>query len=383
MKYLQYLNYQNGRAGLSNGIMSLECGVALAYLLERVLVFEGNVSPSANLVDHKGHTDTLRKAKLTDLFDVPIEWTDGGQFDGRGLMSRQLTDLPLYRTVFYWPETLDTRAADFIFFTNGRTDYVTARSEDAEIDVLQLMGMDNLSYYSYLFYLPQCVKKRLYRLLGRMRPKKAYIDFAARVSKKLGSFNAVHVRRGDFEFTYGVTMRSRTGRDVVRAIEQYFPKDDPLVICTDASGDIEFFAPVLKEYRDSVFLDFFVWNDSALYRDFRDLAFHDNMSFALITQLVASDSKDFIGSMTSTFTALIQRMRGNKGKREEFKFLWNEVPDPGDRLERGRHRIGSQIPFEKCKYVEEFVGPYSWNRISHRINGGWMREWPESFLPNA
>ena len=30
--------------------------------------------------------------------------------------------------------------------------------------------------------------------------------------------------------------------------------------------------------------------------------------------------------------------------------------------------------------VEEFEGPYSWNRVDQRINATWMREWPESFL---
>jgi hypothetical protein len=30
--------------------------------------------------------------------------------------------------------------------------------------------------------------------------------------------------------------------------------------------------------------------------------------------------------------------------------------------------------------VEERDGPYSWNRVSQRLNPAWMREWPESFL---
>ena len=30
--------------------------------------------------------------------------------------------------------------------------------------------------------------------------------------------------------------------------------------------------------------------------------------------------------------------------------------------------------------IEEFEGPYSWNRVSQRLNPAWMREWPESFL---
>ena len=30
--------------------------------------------------------------------------------------------------------------------------------------------------------------------------------------------------------------------------------------------------------------------------------------------------------------------------------------------------------------IEQREGPYSWNRFNDRLNSGWMREWPESFV---
>ena len=30
--------------------------------------------------------------------------------------------------------------------------------------------------------------------------------------------------------------------------------------------------------------------------------------------------------------------------------------------------------------IEEFLGPYSWNRVNPRLEPAWMREWPEGFL---
>jgi hypothetical protein len=33
--------------------------------------------------------------------------------------------------------------------------------------------------------------------------------------------------------------------------------------------------------------------------------------------------------------------------------------------------------------VDEFAGPYSWNRVNQRLNPAWMREWPESFEPTG
>ena len=84
--------------------------------------------------------------------------------------------------------------------------------------------------------------------------------------------------------------------------------------------------------------------------------------------------------MTSTFSSMIQRMRGNRGKEERFKFLWNELPDEGEEVERGRHRISHCVPLDKSVMIETGNGPYSWNRVSGRLNVAWMREWPESFL---
>ena len=84
--------------------------------------------------------------------------------------------------------------------------------------------------------------------------------------------------------------------------------------------------------------------------------------------------------MTSTFTALIQRYRGNRGKQEVFRYLWNELPAPGQPTERGRHAISDCIPLERGVMLEEFTGPYSWNRVSQLLDPTWMREWPESFL---
>jgi hypothetical protein len=38
------------------------------------------------------------------------------------------------------------------------------------------------------------------------------------------------------------------------------------------------------------------------------------------------------------------------------------------------------VPLEKGLMVQEFEGPYTWNRYSQLLNPAWMREWPESFL---
>ena len=49
MQYLYYNMYCSGRSGLSNGIMSVEIGVILSALMNRLLVLDGNISPTATL----------------------------------------------------------------------------------------------------------------------------------------------------------------------------------------------------------------------------------------------------------------------------------------------------------------------------------------------
>jgi hypothetical protein len=197
------------------------------------------------------------------------------------------------------------------------------------------------------------------------------------VAANIGSFNAVHMRRGDFKVTYGVTTLDRQPWEAIEALEQIFDRKDPLVIVTDERDD-PFFREITQAYPHHLFIDWHILDEYGA--ELAQLPQSDSLSLAYLSQLVAAESKNFIGTMTSTFTALIQRYRGNRGKHEPFRFLWNELPAPGAPFERGRHAISDCVAFDRGVMLEEFEGPYSWNRVNQRINPAWMREWPESFL---
>ena len=84
MRYLFYTNYRSGNAGLSNGIMSIEIGVILAHLTNRMLVLDGNRSPPANIVAYDGRVDNREGSRVTDLIDIPVPWAepDAVELDG-------------------------------------------------------------------------------------------------------------------------------------------------------------------------------------------------------------------------------------------------------------------------------------------------------------
>lgn len=383
MKSLIYTIYREGAAGFSNLVMSLELGAVLAGLTGRLLVLKGNVTPIANVVQYGGLVTNAYRSRVTDLIEPGLPWTNAGNFAMAGHVPHVVSDKEAWDSVFCFPAHLETDTADFRAFKARRKHAFTIGAELDHVPALAYSGGLNgetLGFYSSFFYLDQPSQARAFDTLRNIRPRPEYEAFANRVAADLGRFNAAHVRRGDFKSTYGVTTLDRTSSDVLSALEQHFSRQERLVLLTDDAFD-PCFDDVRSAYRDLVFIDHHIIENYG--REFLDLPAHDSIALAYLSQLVASRSDDFIGTMTSTFTALIQRMRANRGQAEPFRFLWNELPDPGAAVERGRHAISDCIPLVGGVMVEQRPGRYSWNRFDERLNPAWMREWPESFLDEA
>lgn len=384
MKYLHYTTYIAGQTGLSNTMMSIEVAVIMAFLTNRVLILNGNTPPPANVVEYEDGITNQYRSKITDLVELPVPWMEAEQIDIRGYDSHELTDMSLGDSVYYYPPDLDTSTDDFKAFSHQRTSFLSDTATCQRATVLKMSGglkerypFHNLTFYSSFFYLAPPIRRAVHRMLRLMQPKIHFKNFVDRIVKDLGAFNAVHFRRGDFKLTFGTTTLVRTPQEAIDALKAHFDTGDLLVIVTDEADD-PFFHEIVKTYRNHVFIDHFILEK---YRkEFLDLPHHDSTALAFLSQLVAAESQDFIGTMTSTFTSMIQRYRGNRGKPESFKFLWNELPDPADKVERGSHPVSLCIPMNNGIMVEEHPGPYSWNRFNSRINRAWQREWPESFL---
>ena len=389
MKYLLYTTYCSGRTGLSNSIMSTELGVLLAFLTDRVLVLDGNISPPANRVAYGAKVTTRHRSRPTDLFEIPVPWLSAEQLDVDGCgRSMELTDRSLIESVFFYPASLDLDTEDFRRFAQGRRAAFTYGGEYRDAAVLRLSGgpeigegrnkMHNFGFYGPFLYLDAVTKHRIHGLLRCMRPQRHLVELAERATAALGAFNAVHIRRGDFKQTYGRTTLLRQPREALAVLDHNFSHRDRLVILTDERDD-PFLAAIVQAYPDTVFLDHFILDE--LGEEFRDLPHHDSIALAFLCQLIAVRARDFVGTMTSTFTSLIQRWRGSSGLDEPFKFLWNELPAADAKMVRGATAINEHVPMRPDgTMVEEFEGPYAWNRYNPRLNSAWMREWPESFL---
>jgi hypothetical protein len=390
MKYLDFTLYLRGNCGLSNLMMSMELGVVASFLLDRVLVLEGNVSPPANLVSYLGmNVDHRPRSRVTDLVELPVPWLDAWQTDYDPAQAVVMCRGHAMDAVFPWPDTGDPPSADLLRFARGRRRIVRQTEASRAAPVVRLFprpaagtSMENFSFYSYFFYLDAPTRSAVHALLRRMRPRAPYVKLAGQVSASLGRFNAVHVRRGDFKETFGVTTRDRSAAEAIRVLDESFAQDDTLVILTDERND-PFFGEITAHFCNSIFVDHYILEH--FHDEFFDLPYHDGIALAYLSQLVAADAVDFVGTMTSTFTSMVQRYRGNRGRVELFKFLWNEIPDPAYEVTlRGSHPPSACVPLHPDgRLVEQFAGPYSWLRYNERINPAWQREWPESFLEDA
>jgi hypothetical protein len=83
---------------------------------------------------------------------------------------------------------------------------------------------------------------------------------------------------------------------------------------------------------------------------------------------VASKAAVFAGTLFSTFTALIHRLRGFAGRRPNFLYCYNDFLSP-------------LVRYDRCEFLPVDNGPYSWNRIRYPVSPdaySWLREWPEA-----
>ncbi len=97
-----------------------------------------------------------------------------------------------------------------------------------------------------------------------MRPREPYRRLGEDIAAAFGDFNAVHIRRGDFMTGY-YKDAAMTPQAIVENLSGVMPRHAPLLICTDASTDNEFFAPILAAYPGAVMLERHVIDDPFLF----------------------------------------------------------------------------------------------------------------------
>lgn len=357
-------------SGFSNNKMSLDIAIALAHLTGRTLAPYRFRMPRRYPVDPES-AGVREPAVVPDLFEIPVPWSDAYLFKTWLSVPTaiQCTWAPVYESVFAEAATDDHRFRDF---RNGRQHVYsfTPAEEDAE-DLL--VSTQALGLYSHFFWLDDQRRAEITNLMQRVRPKQPYRDLAARLVAQLGSFNAIHLRRADFvanELSRRKITRaaSISGQEIVANLASRMARDDPLVICTDGSSREELFGPIQDHFREVIFLDRYLRQDPDTRALVSRLPRYDEAVDALLAQLVASQAQVFAGTLFSTFTALIHRLRAFEKQESRFLFCYSDFLSP-------------LVHFQECEFLPVDDGPFSWNRFRYPVSPdaySWLREWPEA-----
>jgi hypothetical protein len=360
-------------SGFSNNKMSLDIAIVLAHLTGRTLVPYRFRLPRKAPVDAPPHC-AVEPMLVPDLFDIPVPCSTEYLLRTWITVSgaRQCVWAPVVESVLCFPAPQPIDDTRFQQFGNGRPYVYTLSQEDEDAPDLHI-HTQTLGHYSYVFYLDDARRQQVIELMKRVRAKRPYLSVADRIATSIGSFNAIHVRRGDFlrnELTKHKITRttSVTGEEIVANLASRMHRDDPLVICTDGDSGEEIFHPIRQYFRETIFLHRYFDESASIREMIAQLPRTDESVVALLTQLVASKARVFAGTLFSTFTALIHRLRGFDRQESRFLYCHNDFSSP-------------LVRFEHCEFLPVDDGPFTWNRIRYPVSPSayaWMREWPES-----
>jgi len=165
-----------------------------------------------------------------------------------------------------------------------------------------------------------------------------------------GIYDALHVRRGDFQYP----PTQIPADELYEISKDALHQGSTIYIATDET-DKSFFKP-FKENYDLVFLD-----------DFLDVIPTVNTNYyGMIDQLVAYKSRVFFGTMWSTLSGYVNRMRGyyiTKNKLEGYKdgSMYSYYFMPEGRVNDMRQ----YMPVRNAIWIREF--PISWRDIDKGI----------------
>lgn len=304
--------------------MSAENALILAFLSNQNINFI-----------HSGYLfNSEKRLTLFDLYDFNYNIVHN-----QHIQTESILPYDLHNTVIYKNQIPDQ---DFL---NGRNKIINLN----HYKTFSAKNADTLGFYSYLFCLSNKEKYQVETFLkNTIKPKWKYEKVALDILKELPSFNCINVRRGDYLYIPNNKNGSVEVKDFLPVIEYHFD-NKPLLIVSDET-DKSYFKLLESKYQVKYIQDL-------IKGDF------DSAEKGLIAMIVASYSNNFIGTLKSTFSAMIQRMRKQNGYSEDYKFLYSQQDD---------------LILKNGKMLEK-VGKYAWNKVYLPQNlkeiNFWIREW--------
>jgi hypothetical protein len=380
----KYLVFQTWRGGFNNERMSLELALVHAIALGRVLVlpptFDMYLLDESHLGDYfdLDHLNTLHPVMLFE------EWLDviGIERPTRKLVPLEHQRDPIWQKitgnpdVFVWEDTdskwcwvyphLPATPEEKSHFGHWclpdahvgdlASNHTLQTTTSVFIPVRKLFD----HYFSH-FWFPNDDRMR-----EAMRAVRNYVHYLPRVFKIAARivaalppvYNAVHVRRNDFQYT---DIREIAPQKIIENTVALLPINEALYLATD-----NFTAAFSSTWRTQYARVFQL-------SDFDTILKQENVPKiwkGLLDQLVLTQARTFVSTRLSTFSAFAVRMRGFMGKENVETYFTTDDLRNRQAEERAfgveGHRDGSLLPTWRSGWLwatwgRDFKEPFEFN----------------------
>lgn len=362
---IYFENFKKGIPGLNNHLISYILCLSLSNFLERDFYFDHEI-PSSTPPDFAiGGKSGARfeilmnspRSLVSDLLEMPARRVS--EIDRDHPNKIRIEDLALCfmtdraQAEKFWETWI------WNYFSLGRAALI--KEELQEFEMIEI-GESNLVNVSFFYFLNKPAKNALLDSV-KIRYTADLENLAAKIAGQIGRFNSLQLRLGDFRTAYA---HDRYAVETVK-FKKYFAaifedKCLPVLIATDGLHEKDLFSELLEGF-EYIFIDELIFDD--FYRDFRELEFTDFNALTVINQILCAASENFVGTLRSTVTSIIHRLRQERYGKADFNF----VPDG---------RI-SRLLSPDYRLEQDAQGFFHWNKYSafseHYEYPAWMREW--------
>lgn len=341
--------FKHHSAGLINQVMSVETAFCLAFLEKAKLHIyntkQTKEDPIAMPIDLMRAIPPERRElyigsaqpTIFDLLDIPNNISYILDYN-KNIDEKYIKDIPNYRGLLSYYYRCVESGLDEESFADGRSRLIFEKEKGAHLYEY------TFPLYSRFFYNRP---KSLDIFLSKLCFKNPYQILAKKIAEYIGPFNGFHFRLTDHAKNYdylNITLNC--------VMQSFNCKNIPLIISSDD-----------KEMVKNLFNHKCIFIDEIIQKkfgdDFMSLPFHNEVVFGMISLLVMGYSKEFTGTLGSTFSGYIHRLRILMGSNEKMNYL----------------------PSEKLKNLHGLGKPYSWNNCNASTEAkSWSREWPECKL---
>jgi hypothetical protein len=303
----RYLTYTPWQGQLNNTRICFETALLFAYIKGRILVLPAGYRHRDQPEWQDDEFRPLHPGEFLDIEHlatiVPMiphqeyaeDTTDRRQYD--------VVDISIApgAAVFCYPQIPAAGTADaerLGEFAAGRRVFLQSTPDIDDCRTLNIQSPTLEPFYAFFYFsnlAHELECKRLVRDHVRFRP---YILEAGRqIAAYLGTYAALHVRRGDFFWQY--PEQDVTPEQILQSMDRVGVPPARLYIASDEMNR-GFFAPISQRY-ETYFIDHFIGSLGS------ELSGED---IACIEQVVCSYADVFLGTRLSTFSSYITRLRG-------------------------------------------------------------------------